>query len=159
MTYENVLEKYEIRTTGKTVCFDIHQNVFAYAVLKPQKQFYGYAWERAFANKVRWRVSRSESESERIFKQLAEKWKLETKGASSSTVKFLNDNHLKIIGMGEKALPYIFKDLKENGGHWFVALDSITQVDPNPVPEEHYGIISKMREDWLRWAEDYGYEF
>lgn len=159
MTYEDVLEQYEIRTKGKPVCIDAAQNVFAYAVLKPQKQSYAYVWKSALVPNVRWRVSRSESESERIFKQLTKKWKLETKGTSSSTVKFLNDNHLKIIGMGEKALPFIFKDLKENGGHWFVALDSITQVDSNPVPEEHYGIISKMRKDWLKWEEDYGYEF
>ncbi len=59
-----------------------------------------------------------------------------------------------IIGMGRTALPFIFEELHQRGGHWFWALRAIT--GENPVPPEHRGNVEAMTQDWLRWARDRG---
>lgn len=89
------------------------------------------------------------------FMSFASSWREQTTGITAISEKFLNENYLKIIGMGEKVLPYIFKDLQENGGHWFIALESITHE--NPVHENDFGNIPKMTNDWIDYALEHGY--
>jgi hypothetical protein len=55
----------------------------------------------------------------------------------------------QIIGMGEKALPFIYYELTTEPDHWFWALRAITCDDP--VPDEHRGDIAAMTVDWLSW--------
>jgi hypothetical protein len=62
-------------------------------------------------------------------------------------------SYQRIIGMGEKALPLILRQLRNEGNdpdHWFWALEAIAQVDP--VPPEAYGDMEEMAQCWLRWA-------
>lgn len=91
------------------------------------------------------------------FSMLASTWEKDTLLISSSSQMFSNESYLQIIGMGEKALPYIFADLNKEPNHWFVALKSITGVDP--VSLEHRGDVSKMTEDWLTWAHENNHFF
>ena len=64
----------------------------------------------------------------------------------------------QIIGMGESALPLIFRQMESNTGpHWFVALQAITGADP--VPRELWGKINEMEQVWLDWAQDQGYKW
>jgi len=89
------------------------------------------------------------------FDMLASTWKKDTMVMSSSTDMFSNESYLQIIGMGKKALPFIFSELRKEPNHWFVALKSITGIDP--VPKEYRGNILKMSELWLAWAKDNHY--
>ena len=90
------------------------------------------------------------------FRQLAATWKLETKFLSNVTVKAMHPAYQKIIGMGKSAVPFILKDLQENGPrHWFWALTSIT--DANPIPEKNPGNMTAMTEAWLQWGREEGY--
>jgi hypothetical protein len=62
----------------------------------------------------------------------------------------LNPHYQDIIGMGKKALPFIFMDLEQRGGKWFWALRHITRE--NPVALADRGKTKKMTEVWLQWG-------
>ena len=89
------------------------------------------------------------------FLTLVAQWREETAGYSLITPKISHPAYLRIIGMGPIAVPWILEELKERGGHWFVALRSITGA--NPVLCEDRGRIPKMREAWLAWAREDGW--
>lgn len=89
------------------------------------------------------------------FHNLAEKWKEEILLISSVNEIESNQLYLEIIGMGKKALPFIFQDLKSEPALWFSALEKITGY--NPIERSRRGIIKLMTEDWLKWGEEHGY--
>lgn len=84
------------------------------------------------------------------FNQLRDIWKRETSMLSSLSQIFSHYAYQSIIGMGNMALPYIFKELISEPDHWFWALSSITGDDP--TKEEDGGDIQKMTDQWLNWA-------
>lgn len=89
------------------------------------------------------------------FRNLVEQWRRETMHISSTTERATNFAYQQIIGMGEKVLPLIFRELQETGGHWFWALRAITRQ--NPVPPEARGNINGMAQAWLEWGRQRGY--
>ena len=99
--------------------------------------------------------SRKRTDLHQEFITLAEQWREETAGYSITTPEIAHPAYLRIIGMGERALPWIFEQLAEHGDQWYVALHAITGVDP--VPEEDRGRRPKMREAWLGWARENGW--
>ncbi len=88
------------------------------------------------------------------FERLAAEWRQESGPLSSSTDRAMLPAYQAIIGMGRTALPFIFEELHQRGGHWFWALRAIT--GENPVPPQHRGNVEAMTQDWLRWARDRG---
>lgn len=89
------------------------------------------------------------------FVDLATRWREEAAGYSVITPKVAHPAYLRIIGMGPVAVPWILRELEERGGHWYVALRSITGA--NPVPHKDRGRIPKMRAAWLAWAREEGW--
>jgi len=85
----------------------------------------------------------------RLFYSLKKKWKEETSHLSGDNSN--NESYQKIIKMGNKALPFIRKELKIAPDWWFVALRKITGV--NPSPKNHRGNLELMTKDWLEWFE------
>jgi hypothetical protein len=85
------------------------------------------------------------------FDKYNESWQEETMFSSDTNEIVNNSYYKKIIGLGTDALVFILEDLKKNENHWFHALSSITNA--NPVKEAHRGIVPKMKNDWLDWAE------
>lgn len=83
------------------------------------------------------------------FDKLVTKWHEETNHLSSLTDIVLNFNYQRIIGMGPAALPFIFEELRRNGGHWFWALRAITGEDP--VAPQDRGSMLSMKNAWLEW--------
>ena len=98
---------------------------------------------------------RIENRQYKNFLILKNKWKSETLFLSSSTSIYNNSAYKEIINYGRKSIPWIIRELKKTDDHWFYALSKITGV--NPVNSENYGVISKMREDWIKWAEQNNY--
>src|SRR5262249_28739730 len=86
------------------------------------------------------------------FNYLAARWR-EEYGVSSSTHEIvMAQSYQAIIGMGERALPFIFEQLKSEaaGPHnWFWALRSITGI--NPVPPEARGNRRAQAQAWIDW--------
>lgn len=95
---------------------------------------------------------------EQMFSLLVTDWYRE-RGAKSSTSEIvLCPSYQHIIGLGENALPLIFRQLRKEGDkpdNWFWALHAITS--DNPVPEQLRGNRREMAKLWLEWGRDRGY--
>ena len=89
------------------------------------------------------------------FRQLADIWRDETGALSSPSQIATHPAYQRIIDMGDRVLPYIFEDLQERGGQWYVALRAITGA--SPVPPEASGRARQVREAWLQWGRDHRY--
>ena len=84
------------------------------------------------------------------FEQLAAEWKRETAHLSSPYAIAEHRAYQEIIGMGEKAIPFILRDLQQTKDQWFRALRSIT--GESPVRSEDRGDIDAMTSAWLDWG-------
>jgi hypothetical protein len=92
------------------------------------------------------------------FQRLSAQWQKERGISSSTTDIVLCPSYQQIIGMGDKALPLIFAQLRLEGNRpnqWFWALRSITGADP--VPPEYRGRRRDMARIWLAWAAGKGF--
>jgi hypothetical protein len=100
-------------------------------------------------------LARTEAEVEALFKELTARWHRETDHLSSLTQKAIHPSYQQIIGLGPAALPLIFRELQDKGGHWYWALRAITGDDP--MQPEDAGKIARMSEAWLRYGRERGY--
>ena len=89
------------------------------------------------------------------FRQLADQWDEETIYLSNPRQAARHPAHQEILDMGTAAVPLILKRLKDQGGHWFSTLRTITAADP--VAAEDRGNVSAMTEAWLEWGKRNGY--
>lgn len=92
---------------------------------------------------------------EATFSGLRDIWIEETQLTSSMTSTVMHPAYQKIIGMGERVVPYILRDLRDHPRYWMWALASITQEDP--VPEDAHGDLRRMSGAWLTWGRERGY--
>jgi len=90
------------------------------------------------------------------FERLASKWKAETAFLSSATKRAMHPAYQEIIGLGQSAVPLLLSELASAPDHWFWALKAITKIDPVPVADRGY--MQKMRDAWLKWGKDHGYD-
>ena len=88
-----------------------------------------------------------------MFRGFVELWYTERIGAASSMAEIIAcPSHLRIIGMGLRALPLIIEQLEREGNdpdHWCAALEAITGEDP--VPEDAHGDTVRIAEAWIAW--------
>ncbi len=95
------------------------------------------------------------------FNELYRQWQASRKKISSIAGDITrNPFYFRIVGMGSRALPFIFSHLQDETkvgqpDHWFPALNAITGVDP--VPPQDRGKIKQMARAWLEWATREGY--
>ena len=87
-------------------------------------------------------------------RRLADEWKAATLFTSSTQEMFLHPAYQKIIGFGEKALPFLIDELRSSDDYWFWALSMITREDP--VPAGLNGDYRAMKAAWLNWAANHG---
>jgi hypothetical protein len=90
---------------------------------------------------------------EREFNQLVEQWRDETRMYSILSKKIMNPSYQKIIGMGKEALPLIFRELNDRGGHWIWALCAITREDAAKAGDN----LKEAKAAWLQWGKAHGY--
>ena len=91
------------------------------------------------------------------FGELASRWHRETGGISAPARVTSNDAYLRIIALGERVVPLILRDLRDQGGFWYPALRAIT--GQWPVPAHAVGKPRLMKEAWFRWARERGIAF
>ncbi len=89
------------------------------------------------------------------FEALAAQWRKDTAHLSSVAQLAMHPAYQRIIGLGERALPFLFQDLNREPSHWFWALRAITGA--NPVPESAKGNVAAMTAAWLDWGSSRGY--
>lgn len=92
---------------------------------------------------------------EEYFLELVAEWRAATAGLSSPRVIAGHQAYQRIIEMGTAALPWIFRELQQNGGWWYPALRVLTGA--NPVPEHAKGSPPLNDEAWLEWGRGHGY--
>jgi len=88
------------------------------------------------------------------FEELANEWLRETRFDSDPVDKFLHPSHFKIVGMGPRILPLLLKEAEKMSGHWFVALNAVSPV--NPVPPEYEVSLEATTHAWLDWGKREG---
>ena len=90
------------------------------------------------------------------FFTLAMQWKRDTFFESSPWRMAAHPAYQRIIGMGWPVVPLILGQLSREADFWFEALVAVT--GEQPVPLAHAGHIEAMRQDWLRWGREHGYD-
>jgi hypothetical protein len=85
---------------------------------------------------------------EEIFRELADEWYLETGGSSVIRKKITHPAYCKIIGLGERAVPSLLRELEREPDYWFWALHCITRQDP----VRPGATFEQTVEDWLAWG-------
>lgn len=87
------------------------------------------------------------------FQVLRREW-ISKRGVTSSIDEMsMLEPYQKIIGMGEKAVPLILAQLRQEGDkpdQWFWALRAIT--DANPIKPEDQGDFRAMAKAWIEWG-------
>lgn len=92
------------------------------------------------------------SEDRQKFRRLANRWREETFFSSSITNNLFHPAYLKMMAMGEKALPLILHELEERGGQWIMALRHIVDEDEYPDKPNDVGKPKELKEAWLEWG-------
>lgn len=90
------------------------------------------------------------TEAEIKFRHYAAKWKEEIGGDSSLTNATSNMNYLRIIRLGDVAIPLILRELQKEPAPWFIALRAISEDDS--VGRDSPGDFRKKAADWIRWG-------
>jgi len=96
-----------------------------------------------------------QAEIENVFMRLADQWRRETRGVSSTNEMAMHPAYQQIIGMGKVVVPLLLRELERKSGQWFWALKAITREDP--VPPEFKGRTKEMIRIWLDWGRVKGY--
>ena len=74
---------------------------------------------------------------------------------SSVSKKVKHPAYQKIIALGEPAIPLILQELEEHHGHWFAALEALTEA--SPLPAVGRVDMNRAATAWLRWGKEHGY--
>lgn len=88
------------------------------------------------------------------FNDLVRTWRRETAALSMLDRKVMHPSYQRIIGLGPVAIPLILKEMRARPGHWFWALDALTQGES---PAKNYSDLDEARTAWLQWGEAQGY--
>lgn len=96
---------------------------------------------------------------ENEFNRLAAEWRRETRHLSIESERATHLRYQQIIGMGDRALPFIFRDLQQLGtvkSDWFWALSAITRFEPI-ISSENLGRVGPLTAAWLEWGRHNGF--
>jgi hypothetical protein len=92
---------------------------------------------------------------ERQFRELAARWKKETRHLSVIRRITAHPAYREIVAMGKAAVPLLLAELRRQPDHWFTALQEITGVDP--APSTSSGDVAAMARAWIAWGEAEGF--
>ena len=87
------------------------------------------------------------------FEGLSKRWQRDTRHLSQISKKVGHPAYLRIIGMGEAAIPLLLEALRDRPTHWFAALRATANTDPCPIDANPSG----ARIAWLSWGSSHGY--
>jgi hypothetical protein len=90
-----------------------------------------------------------------LFNRLARQWRIETAAHSSLAKKVMHPAYQRIIGMGPGVITLILREMKVKPGHWFWALDALTQGQ-EPENAKNCKTLGELTQAWLKWGEDKG---
>lgn len=82
------------------------------------------------------------------------KWEEETMLTSSLPDVLSNIWFLRVIGLGESALPFLYDLVRQEGGLWCIALEAITGVTPDLEDPTDF---QQQTSFWLNWLNENGH--
>lgn len=91
------------------------------------------------------------------FHDLLATWRNDTRHLSVIREILLHPAYLSIIGMGDKIIPLLLRELEKSPDHLVWALKAITHADI--VPSIRQARITDIVHAWLGWAKRTGYEW
>lgn len=109
--------------------------------------------QRQAEARAREQAKEADAALEQKFRRLADEWYKDTKHVSSVDEMVLHHNYLKVISMGQDAVPLLLRELEQRPDHWLVALNVITEQDP-AKPEDNF---HEAVQAWLAWGRREGY--
>ena len=79
-------------------------------------------------------------------------WLENTKFSSTLREMEADENCQKIIELGNDAIPFIFKEIKNEkyARRWIIVLRKITDV--NPIQYSNVGNMKGVVQDWIEWG-------
>jgi hypothetical protein len=98
---------------------------------------------------------RSPEEIEERFTKLANEWHKAIGFTSTAQEMAVHPAYQQIIGLGDRVVPLILRELERRLDHWFWALYATT--GDNPVSEDDAGNMERMRSAWLDYGRKRGY--
>jgi hypothetical protein len=99
------------------------------------------------------------SADEAKFRRLVDEWHEETDMHSSLLRVISHPAYLKIIAMGQDAIPMILREMKRGPGHWLPAIQVLTEdlLVAGEDPARGCTTSSEARAAWVRWGVSKGY--
>lgn len=96
----------------------------------------------------------AETQTKSEFENLVKVWKKATVHYSFIRQKIVHPAYLRIVGMGEKAIPFILQELKERpSASWFPALEAISGNNAAPAAKS----VDEAVQSWLNWGKQQSY--
>jgi hypothetical protein len=83
-----------------------------------------------------------------IFRELSDRWYEETGHRSIVMEKLNHPAYNQIIDLGVDVVPFILREIENDEGHWFLALEEITGEDPAPENAD----LDESIDAWLDWG-------
>lgn len=110
----------------------------------------------AFSQSKQRELPLSETPRERDLKRfhrLRVEWENETGHLSFLEQRIKHPAFLKIIGMGEKAIPYLINDLRQrkHRRYWLFVLNQIVDESNNPTQRSDKGNLEALSQLWIDW--------
>jgi hypothetical protein len=101
----------------------------------------------------------TEKATEEKFRRLAGKWHDETDMYSSTLKVIAHPAYLTIVAMGQSAIPLVLREMKQGPGHWFPAINALTEDlrAEGENPASGCATSSEARAAWVKWGESKGY--
>lgn len=90
------------------------------------------------------------------FAEYMKEWKQESAKYSVVSKMVSLPSYLKIIGLGDAAIPLILKELAREPDYWFPALRALTGGE-NPVQPGDQGKLDRLAAAWVNWGRSHGY--
>ena len=88
-----------------------------------------------------------ESDFQQRFARLVAEWKVGRGHSSKLRDLAMHPAYQQIIGMGERAVPLLIKEMNQRPDQWDWALCAITGTDP--VPRESWGKLKEIAAAWI----------
>jgi hypothetical protein len=94
---------------------------------------------------------------EEKFQILVAWWREGTMYLSSPTESARHPAYQQVIAMGPAVIPLILRDLRDNGGNWYIALRNLV-ADPPYITAEAASNTQAVISEWLGWGRRHGYD-
>ena len=91
------------------------------------------------------------------FERLADAWERETGHLSNPYHREQHPAYRQIVAMGAATVPWLLERLAQRRDHWFMPLESIMGMRPEPMPAPGQGTVGALTEGWLHWGREQGY--